>query len=307
MSNCGNSSSSSLINFCKKNIGRRPGSCRGVKAELYPRTRGEFSAGKAAGRAVSLRQRLTGCLGSSQSSQPYGGDSMELPARPIRSASHSHSQGGNMKMVSFSPHCQSSPPTASRAVMCRERRERDTESERPERQHTRAYSELPPVKMALASQLSRATSIGPIWGLSRKPAAARDPPGLYESNYESLDSCSNGSNDNSDSSKAIQKLESAVKSIDHLIFPSSKAKPGGSKIQYDCITVLPPVLPPPPPPPLPRTRSFKHYRARTVFPGPGGPQGQQASSLPSHSEPGRAASAPPISPLTGRRCLYWDR
>ena len=297
MSNCGNSSSSSLINFCKKNIGRRPASCRGVKAELYPRTRGEFSAGKAAGRTASLRQRLTGCL---KSSQPYG-DTMELPARPVRSAPANTKM---MKTVSFTPHCQPSHATASTAVMCRDRRDRrDRRETDSERQHTRAYSELPPVKMALASQLNRATSLGPIWGLSRKPTA-RDPPGLYECNYESLDSCSNGSNDNNDSSKAIQKLESAVKSIDHLIFPPSKgSKPEAScKIQYDCITVLPPVLPPPPPPPLPRTRSFKHYRARTVF-----PPGQQASSLSSHSEPGRAASAPPISPLTGRRCLYQDR
>ena len=222
---------------------------------------------------------------------------MELPVRPARSA------GSRMRTVSFSPppgHCQPSAATAN-DVMCRDRES--------DRQHLRAYSELP-VKMAPASQTNRATSIGPIWGISRKPAQRCDP-GLYECNYESLDSCSNGSsNDNNDSSKAIQKLESAVKSIDHLICPASKVSPRGRenscKIQYDCITVLPPVLPaptPPPPPPLPRTRSFKHYRARTVFPG----ASSSPSSLLPTCQPGRAASAPPISPLTGRRCLYQDR
>ena len=221
---------------------------------------------------------------------------MELPARPARSA------GGKMRTVSFTPDCQRNSATANN-VMCRDRES--------DRKHLRAYSELP-VKMAPASQNNRATSIGPIWGLPRKPAL-RSEPGAFESNYESLDSCSNGSNDNNDSSKAILKLESAVKSIDHLIFPGSKANPAGSekscKIQYDCITVLPPVLPgpPPPPPPLPRTRSFKHYRARTVFPGSSGAPGTSASSLLAASIPGRAASAPPISPRTGRRCLYQDR
>ena len=198
---------------------------------------------------------------------------MELPVRPARSAD------SRVKTVSFTPHCHSKTNTASK--MC-------GDSECRARHQIRAYSELP-VKMAPATQTNRASSIGPI--LSRKPAL-RDHSGQFESNYESLDSSSNGSNHN-DSSLAILKLESAVKSIDHLITKTDKS----GKIQYDSITVLPLPLPPPPPPPLPRTRSFKHYRARTVFP----------SSSTSDLTPGRAASAPPISPMAGRRGMYQDR
>ena len=202
---------------------------------------------------------------------------MELPVRPARSAD------SRVKTVTFTPHCQSKTNTASK--MC-------GDSDSRARHQIRAYSELP-VKMTPVSQTNRASSIGPILGLSRKPAF-RDHSGQFESNYESLDSSSNGSNHNNDSSLAILKLESAVKSIDHLITKTDKS----GKIQYDSITVLPlPLPPPPPPPPLPRTRSFKHYRARTVFP----------SSSAADLTPGRAASAPPISPMTGRRGLYQDR
>ena len=264
MSNCGPSSSSlssSLINFCKKNIGLSPGSCRGVKAELYPRTRGEFSVRRAAAQAAQV---LTVCL---RRRDTHGDTSMELPVRPARSLAH---------------HCHTKSNTAN--DMCRH-------SDRA-RYNLRAYSEIP-VKMAPVSLNNRASSIGPVLAFSRKHAF-RDTPRLYESNYESLDSCSNGSNENNDSCAAIMKLESAVKSIDNLITNTDKS----GKIQYDSITVLPPPsLPPPPPPPLPRTRSFKHYRARTVFP----------SSSQANTEPGRAASAPPISPMTGRRWLFQDR
>ena len=167
---------------------------------------------------------------------------------------------------------------------------------------TRAASEVPVATMAATShspQINRASSIGPILGLSNK-RSFRDK-GAYECNYESIDSWSSSSNE-VDSSSAIWKLESTVKSIDSLIekpkhFDSSKvnnsSEKSNSKIQYDSITVLPP----PPPPPLPRTRSFKHYRAHTVHPWVSAP----------HTVGGRASSAPPISPLHQRRVIFSDR
>ena len=169
---------------------------------------------------------------------------------------------------------------------------------------TRAASEVPVATISMAAtshspQINRASSIGPIMGLSNK-RSFRDK-GAYECNYESIDSWSSSSNE-ADSSSAIWKLESTVKSIDSLIekpkhYDHSKVNnssdKSNSKIQYDSITVLPP----PPPPPLPRTRSFKHYRAHTVHPWVSAP----------HTVGGRASSAPPISPLHQRRVIFSDR
>ena len=162
----------------------------------------------------------------------------------------------------------------------------------------RAASEVPvAASMPPSPQINRASSIGPIVGLSKK-RSFRDN-GLYECNYESIDSWSSSSNEN-DSSSAIWKLESSVKSVDSLIGkPKHYDKYGAigcdksNKIQYDSITVLPP----PPPPPLPRARSFKHYRARTVNPW----------VAPPSSAGGRASSAPPISPMNQRKLYYCDR
>ena len=140
---------------------------------------------------------------------------------------------------------------------------------------------------------NRATSIAPVPGQHMghlgKKRSMRDQC-LYECNYESIDSWSSGSNDS-----AILKLESSVKSVDSLIeknqfrksYNTNNCCDQSGKIQYDSITVLPP------PPPLPRTRSFKHYRARTVLPW----------TSSGHNMGGRSSSAPPISPLHQRK-LY---
>ena len=150
--------------------------------------------------------------------------------------------------------------------------------------------------MAPSPQISRASSLGPILGIPKK-LHFRDN-GLYECNYESIDSWSSGSNENDAlSCSAIKRLESSVKSVDSLIgkprhYEPSPSDARSNKIHYDSITVLPLG----PPPPLPRTRSFKQPRARTVLPlsGPGSLMG------------GRARSAPPIPPLTRQR-LHHER
>lgn len=142
---------------------------------------------------------------------------------------------------------------------------------------------------------TRASSLGPLLGLTRKQRSFRDQC-LYECNYESIDSWSSGSNDSA--SASILKLESSVKSVDSLIGKQKSFDNVGSdkssRIQYDSITVLPP----PPPPPLPRTRSFKHYRARTVHPW---------ASASNNGTGGRASSAPPISPLHQRKLYAYER
>ena len=140
--------------------------------------------------------------------------------------------------------------------------------------------------MAPSPQVGRASSLGPILGIPKK-LSFRDN-GLYECNYESIDSWSSGSNENDAfSNSAIKRLESSVKSVDSIIGKpkhyESLASDRGNKIHYDSITVVPLA----PPPPLPRTRSFRQPRARTALPLPGpGLCG------------GRARSAPPIPPLT---------
>lgn len=153
--------------------------------------------------------------------------------------------------------------------------------------------------MAPSPQISRASSLGPILGIPRK-LGFRDN-GLYECNYESIDSWSSGSNENDAvSSSAIKRLESSVKSVDSIIGKpkhyESLASDRTNKIHYDSITVLPLA----PPPPLPRTRSFKQPRARTAAPLSGGVAGLGG---------GRARSAPPIPPLTreARQRLYHER
>ena len=161
--------------------------------------------------------------------------------------------------------------------------------------------------MAPSPQIGRASSLGPILGIPKK-LSFRDN-GLYECNYESIDSWSSGSNDNDAfSSSAIKRLESSVKSVDNIIGKSkhyeSLASDRSNKIHYDSITVVPLA----PPPPLPRTRSFRQPRARTALPLPGpGLCG------------GRARSAPPIPPLTrearqrrdherwGPTCCTWSK
>ena len=157
----------------------------------------------------------------------------------------------------------------------------------------RASSEVPS-KMAPSPQINRASSIGPVLGLSKK-RSLRDN-GLYEYNYESIDSWSSSSNENensSSSSAAIWKLENSVKSVDSLITQPKlyECSDRSGKVQYDSITVLPP------PPPLPRARSFKHYRARTAHPWVSSP----------HTVGGRASSAPPISPAHQRRLMGGGR
>lgn len=153
--------------------------------------------------------------------------------------------------------------------------------------------------MAPSPQISRASSLGPILSSPRK-LGFRDN-GLYECNYESIDSWSSGSNENDAvSSSAIKRLESSVKSVDSIIGKpkhyESLASDRANKIHYDSITVLPLA----PPPPLPRTRSFKQPRARTAAPLCGGGGGLGG---------GRARSAPPIPPLTreARQRLYHER
>ena len=143
----------------------------------------------------------------------------------------------------------------------------------------------------------RASSLGPLLGLTtRKHQRSLRDQCLYECNYESIDTWSSGSNDSA--SASILKLESSVKSVDSLIGKQKqsfdKRSDKSSKIQYDSITVLPP----PPPPPLPRTRSFKHYRARTVHPWASASQSGAGA---------RASSAPPISPLHQRKLYAFER
>ena len=152
--------------------------------------------------------------------------------------------------------------------------------------------------MASSPQTSRAGTLGPILAIPKK-LSFRDKR-LYECNYESIDSWSSGSNDNNDA--YIKRLESSVKCVDSIIGKPKlyDSRPSAlwesersNKIYYDSITVLPSVTPPPP---LPRARSFKQPRARTVLPlspGPGSVSG------------GRARSAPPIPP--GRQRVYNER
>ena len=138
-------------------------------------------------------------------------------------------------------------------------------------------------------QCEAAPAPGPAPATAMSPATAPPPrplPRHAAGHYEAGPDCSCAMD-----SLAITKLELAVASMDSLVR-------GG--VQYDSITVLPPVSPPPAPPPLPRTRSFKDPRARTVAP-------VRAGAGRSSLVGGRASSAPPISPFNCRRLLPWDR
>ena len=306
MSNCAASGGAGgLIHFCKKTITGtgQLRQCTGSSGEdgvatgqYQPQSQVAIGAGVTARRLVRLVRKYLyyNTIHGGQQMWPCGA-CHHHPHPHDHPQYHPPSRSRTKLPLELTKHLGTAIRRDTANAMCKDKPSDNNKTK------ARAASEVPVanVIMAPSPQINRASSIGPILGLSNK-RSFRDK-GAYECNYESIDSWSSSSNEADSSSSAIWKLESTVKSIDNLIEKpkhydskvNTNSDKSNSKIQYDSITVLPP----PPPPPLPRTRSFKHYRARTVHPWVSAP----------HTVGGRASSAPPISPLHQRRVIFSDR